>query len=235
MQPANSFGEILQRSVGLWRGHWKFFLGMAVLGWLPQVIQLVLPLTIPALSLAWGLATIVFGILLFGASIHYATIALDGEQPSAVEAVGSALGRGVSLLWTGFLFYLVLFAGILCFVIPGIIWFFNYVLSQVAVMVEGLSGQEALKRSKKLVWANRSLAANVVVGIPLLLMAAFVLLGALLAFLPSNVALPFHLGINLIAGWIGQICAISLVVLFHSLRSTLEYVPTEDSIGFSRY
>ena len=235
MQPANSFGEILHSSIGLWRAHWKFFLGMAVLGWLPQVIQLVLPLTIPALALGWGLATIALGVLLFGASIHYTTSALDGEQPSAAEAMGSALGRGVSLLWTGFLFYVVLFAGILCFVIPGIIWFFNYILSQVAVMVEGLSGQEALKRSKKLVWANRSLAANVVVGIPLLLMAAFMLLGALLAFLPANVAQPFHLGINLIAGWIGQICAISLVVLFHSLRSKLEYAPTEDSIGFSRY
>lgn len=235
MHPANSFREILHRSFGLWREHWKFFLGIAVLGWLPQMIQGALPLTIPALALGWGLTTIVFGALLFGASIHYTTSALDGEQPGAAEALGSALGRGVSMLWTGFLFYLVMFAGLLCFVIPGIIWFFNYVLSQVAVMVEGLSGQEAMKRSKKLVGANRSLAANVVVGVPVLLVGAFLALGAVLALLPPSLVQPVNLGLNLIAGWIGQICAISLVVLFHSLRSKLEYAPTEDSIGFSRY
>lgn len=39
--------------------------------------------------------------------------------------------------------------GTLCFVIPGIILGFRYALSQPAVMIEGLSGSEALARSKQ--------------------------------------------------------------------------------------
>lgn len=74
---------------------------------------------------------------------------LSGTALGPQEAYARAFERLVPLVLTFLRQLLYIVLGTLCLVIPGVVLAFRYALSQPAVMLEGLSGPEALARSKQ--------------------------------------------------------------------------------------
>ena len=85
-----------------------------------------------------------------GAMIH----AVASEYLGKPTTVGASIGRAfrvlVPLLWTSFLMFILIYLGILLCILPGVLLMFRYALSSQIVVLEGLSGSAALKRSKAL-------------------------------------------------------------------------------------
>jgi hypothetical protein len=83
------------------------------------------------------------------------------------DALKFAMTRFGPLLGTSFLTGLTIGVGFLLFCIPGIIFALNYALIAQVVVVEGLSGQPAMNRSKELVvgWRGRIFGILFLTGI----------------------------------------------------------------------
>jgi uncharacterized membrane protein len=71
----------------------------------------------------------------------------EREEIGIGESYTLSIGFFWRYLWTNLLYFLVVLGGMLLFVIPGIIWGIRYVFSPYAVIVEGVSGRDALARS----------------------------------------------------------------------------------------
>ncbi|MCH8884525.1 MAG: hypothetical protein IIA41_13640, partial [SAR324 cluster bacterium] len=77
-----------------------------------------------------------------------------GENIGAVESYKRALPKMFRLLGASFMVGLIVFLGLICLVVPGIIFFLWYMLVSVVVMLESGSATDSLKRSKELVKDN---------------------------------------------------------------------------------
>ena len=77
-----------------------------------------------------------------------------GKSIGVGEAYGRALQVILPFFGTGILFYLILVGGFILCVIPAIIFFFWFALWRQVVIIEGVSGIAALKRSKFLMTGN---------------------------------------------------------------------------------
>jgi hypothetical protein len=72
----------------------------------------------------------------------------EGQVISSWESYELSVGCFFGYLWTVILYFLIVVAGFLLMIIPGIIWAFHYVFAPYAVLVEGVSGRPALWLSK---------------------------------------------------------------------------------------
>jgi hypothetical protein len=91
------------------------------------------------------------------AVIHAVAKLYLGQPVTAVEAMKVGLRRFLPLIGTSILFSLVVMGGMILLIIPGILFAIWFGLYQHVVVLEGLVGQKALARSKKLVtpyWAT---------------------------------------------------------------------------------
>lgn len=75
---------------------------------------------------------------------------VDGKTMDLGTALKEGFHRLWGFVWTGFLTALVVGAGLLLFVIPGIIWGLRYFFAAFIYLSEGVSGVAALKRSREL-------------------------------------------------------------------------------------
>lgn len=78
-----------------------------------------------------------------------------GESITAIEALKHGLNRLFPLLGTSFLMWMAIYAGFFLCIIPGIYFAIWFGLSQHVVVLEGIAGTQALKRSKHLVHTER--------------------------------------------------------------------------------
>ena len=107
-----------------------------------------------ALFNSLNVLTIVAAILCNAAIVHGIAAAYLGKPVTTGAAVGRAFRTFFPLLWTSFLMGVAIMGGVILCVIPGIIAAFWFVLSTQVVVVEGLSGFKALKRSRALMTDN---------------------------------------------------------------------------------
>lgn len=228
-----TFGGIWSQSLSLWWRYKGFFLVVALIATIPEMLTLVTaggPMQILNLFLM---------PLTLGMVAAFTSRVLDDGTPSASAAFSRALSRYWPLLWTGVLYYLIVILGCLCFIIPGILWAFSYGLSMVAVMVEQVAGNGALNRSKQLLKADRSLAANVMVGIPVLLCLGMFVFGWVTSMAALSVSrdllVPVGLGMQFLGTWVGQSVSVAFVLLFYSLRQRQSGEDELSGVGFSRF
>ena len=74
----------------------------------------------------------------------------DEKDIGILESYSRSFSLFPRFIWTSLLYILIVVGGLILFVIPGIIWGLRYVLAPYAVIVEGISGKEALSRSRVL-------------------------------------------------------------------------------------
>jgi hypothetical protein len=106
--------------------------------------------------------------------IHAVARVYLGEPVTALDAIMHALRRFLPLIGTTILIYIAVVGGLILLIIPGILFALWFSLSQHVVMIEGLAGAAALRRSKFL--ARKHLGTMLILGFIVLLisMALFV-------------------------------------------------------------
>jgi hypothetical protein len=130
------------------------------------------------LSIAMFIANIFINAAIVGATIRLVTqLFLSPLRPLQLHTAYAAVKRRLKpLVFTIVIASIRWVLGLILFVIPGVIMFMNYSLTPPVVMMEGLKGRAALKRSKTLVrrcwrsviavlflqWAIPALATSVV-------------------------------------------------------------------------
>ena len=138
----------------------------------PQLIALNIGFVVLALLIVWPVTN--------GATIHAVAQKYLGKPASVGGALGFALRRLPSLLWTSLLATIFITLGLVLLIIPGVILLFRYFLASYVVVVEGKSGGDALKRSGQLMKGN----AGKVFVLGLLLGVIGALVGAGARFIP---------------------------------------------------
>jgi len=119
---------------------------------------------------------------LSNAAVIWAVARVYLNQPvTALGAVGHAFRRLLPLLGTTILMYLAIIIGTILCILPGILFTLWFGLSQHVVIIEGIAGVAALKRSKKLVSPN----LGTFLGLSLLLFVIFFAVGIGTAFIPQ--------------------------------------------------
>jgi uncharacterized membrane protein len=115
-----------------------------------------------------------------GAAIHALSQKYLGKPVSMGSSLGFALKRLPSLLWTSIIKTILMVLGFALLIIPGIILFFRYFVTDQVVVVEGKSGSDALKRSRTLMkgMAGKAFVLSFLLGV-----LGF-LVGAGAAFIP---------------------------------------------------
>ncbi len=173
-----SLGGVLDQAVVLTKEHFGvFFRIMAVTLLVPLIAQsMVQTVAMPQLSktptqeevqayleamgkfgpvlLILSLATIGATFIANAAMVHGIASVYLGKSLTTKEAIQRAFAVFWSLIGTSILLGLVLFAGFLLLIIPGIIFALWYSLATQIVVVEGISGAKAMKRSKELMQGN---------------------------------------------------------------------------------
>jgi hypothetical protein len=164
-------GALLRRAFAFYSEHFPPFLRVAFLMYLPLIafnaILMVTSLLSTKMIISKGAGTVIetiISLLLFfvsfvtnsviaGVTIRLVTqLYLAPQRPLQLSIAYAALKRRFrALVTTTILSGLISMLGLVLFVIPGVIFFINYSLSAPVVMMEGLSGRAALRRSKALV------------------------------------------------------------------------------------
>jgi hypothetical protein len=167
-------GGILDQAIGLTKDHfWLYFkivcvltlpfsiLSNLLIQWnmpeVPAVMQPAMAHTYVS-SIPWGLMSIVSLVSLIlvypltDAALIYAIANSYLQKPISV---GSAFRHAFRILLpvigTWILIYLAIFVGLILFIIPGIIFMYWYLLATRVVVIEGVAGTAAMKRSKLLI------------------------------------------------------------------------------------
>ncbi len=111
--------------------------------------------TFMPLVIGLGILSGLFVIPLTNAAVIHAVARLYlGEAVSAGGALRHALSRFAPLVGTTILMWLAIWGGLILCIVPGILFALWFGLSQHVVIIEEISGQKALGRSKQLVRPN---------------------------------------------------------------------------------
>lgn len=187
----------------------------------------------PAIFLFAGIGMAVIGILSMlghvlsrGALTKSVSESYLGNEISVGDAYRFVWPKFLTLVGAGILVVLVVYAGLLLLIVPGIIFGLWYSLTTTAIVVENLKAVKGMSRSKALVSGNLGKVFSIaflivliswVVSIPFTLVANFV--GAIL-FSGNMMVRTF---VNQLASVIAQILivpigAIAYILLYYDLR-----------------
>lgn len=141
-------GEFFSNSWRMYGAAWTTFL---LLGAIYTVVS-------RGLSLGTGVAPGTVSIVIRWIALILTTMALMMAAHKVSEGEPVGVGESYTLsLWlfwryvgTTILYFLMVFGGLMFFIIPGIIWGIRYVLAFYAVIIEGLDVREAFSRSAAL-------------------------------------------------------------------------------------
>ena len=174
-------------------------------------------LTLPAGTMLLQLAPvlayvlIVTGVvipLVFAATFNAVAGEYAGKPAPASESIGTALGRVVPVLWTGFIVAVLFGAGCVRLVIPGIYVLMRFWFAIPCVMLEKRSGWKALKRGSEIMEANYATAFGL--GL-LLFIAMFIGQGA-----AQKLEYP-------VLCWIGEAAVEIAVIVFGATATVVFY------------
>jgi hypothetical protein len=169
-------GEILDQAVNLTKDHFGVLIGITGILLIPfnviagliqlSVIPALPPNPTPEQTAAAGLkvlwATIPLALVavyviapLTNAALVYAISNAYLEKPISVGgSVKRAFQRILPLIWTWFITVLAIMGGFILCLVPGILAAFWFSLATQVVVIEGVAGMAAMKRSKQLMAGN---------------------------------------------------------------------------------
>jgi hypothetical protein len=198
-------GEILSASITLYLRNWRAFMGIVAVTCVPLgLLELVANDLVPE---EWSIggppptqaevtAAVMFGLLLVavsllvvplvtGAMVKAVADACIGRRPTVGGAYGYALGVIWSLLLVTLLVSLVVVAGCVLLIIPGLVFAVRLIFATNALVVEGVRGRAALRRSWELSRGNfwRIVGITLLVGILAGMWAGVFQFGAILVYL----------------------------------------------------
>jgi hypothetical protein len=139
-----------------------------------------------------------------------------GQPTTALEAISQGARRLPALWGTTILMYLAIWGGLILLIVPGILFALWFGLSQHVVVIEGIAGTSALKRSKKLVRNHLGtfLALGFVLGI-----ISFLINGGS-NFIPQPAIRV--IGISLLQALVTMLWTAAFVVFYFSCRCAEE-------------
>lgn len=129
------------------------------------------------------LATILLGVIATGFIIAFVHRIVEHGRPALLESLDMSLRRYLKLVATTITVALIVTAGLLLFVVPGIYFATIYALAPQAVIVEGAGVREALRRSKELT----SGAKLKTLALILLFGVIYLIVGELVSYMYSSV------------------------------------------------
>ena len=152
--------KVLYRSIKF-MGSWEFFSNsLRVFGanWTTFVVLSAIPTLVfsasalaPADEVLHLIGTII-GVMVWVLSIMAITMAAhktsDGQAINVWESYTLSWGLFWRFTWTSILYLLIVLGGFTLLIIPGIVWGIRYVFAPFLVIMEGISGREALSSSK---------------------------------------------------------------------------------------
>lgn len=231
------FGKVTEKAFSVLFSNARDFLILALIASLPSILMALSPSTSIVMALAF--LSYLWACILQGAVCHLAWRRIEGQPGGFVESLGFAMSRAIPLGVTYLLNIIWVMVGFLLLIIPGILWAVHMLLGTVAVIIEGRSGSDALRRSKELVYVHRSKFANVAIGLPILLcipLFACSLAGASLMSAAGSGYQIYSLVTQVLTGFFFQSFNIALVVLFLGLRERQEGIEEKsDDIGFTPF
>ncbi len=247
--PAVVVGAVLSRTMRAWWAHALAFSAMSVVAYAPMIaafgvfswsvfarLQGGAPdpaqiLKQSVVLLAGAAVTTVLSVVEMGA-VTYGTVRwLNGERAPFGQMIAVGLRRGLPVVGTGFVVWLVTVAGMLLLLVPGVMFLVAACVAVPAAVVERPGVEGALRRSFDLTRGSRwpLFAAGLAVVVVMWLLSMAVQLGAtvLVVALPP----PQALGVTLVVSQLGNalfsvLPAVAVAVCYHDLRLAKEGVDT---------
>ena len=155
---------IVQNALAFYKSRWKTFLGISLIPFvLGYAIFFLLELASAALReplennlIAWAFVILlaVPFLMIIGVWQFLATVFVIKDRQEEIGVKGAykrAWSKIKSSIWISFLSSLVIFAGFLLLIVPGIIFSVWFNFSTYVLVDEGLTGLEAMKKSKEYV------------------------------------------------------------------------------------
>jgi hypothetical protein len=222
---------LLRRALGLYRARPLVYIGLTAFVVVPvELAILVLSLAAPDPSAATtditridAAATALLVLpLSVGATTHAVAAQLAGRVPSLRESLAAVLPRASLLVGTTVVAAILSFAGLVLFVLPGLVLLVWFQFACQVVVLEGSSFWPALRRCRELVRGAFWQVVVIDLAILVVSVAGTVLVAAvtLLFTLPTDASDRSRLAIRAI----GSIPADVLVLPFSSIALTLVYV-----------
>jgi len=191
-------GEILDQAVNLTKDHFGVLIGITgillipynVIGGLIQVSMIprmppnptpeqAMAVSFAALRVSVPIALVAVYVIapITNAAVVYAISSAYLEKPISVGgSVKRAFQRLLPLIWTWILVGLAIMGGMILCVVPGILAAFWFALATQVVVIEGVAGIAAMKRSKQLMAGN--IGTFFVLGLLVGLVNAGIIFGA---------------------------------------------------------
>jgi hypothetical protein len=200
-------GDILDRGLKLLLSRFGAFVGIQFFAFLPILVVLMLGLflveTAPMLAVVFGLLAIVLALFLqpvaSGAVLKVIAEEYVDRKISAGAAMGFAMTRFGPLLLTSIMTGLVVLLGLLLLIVPGIMWFMSYAFVGQVVVLEQLSGGDAMSRSASLTSGHRWRIFGLVLLIGILQLIAHGAVNLLDHVIPRYVYEQTRLGLTAVA------------------------------------
>jgi hypothetical protein len=164
-----SLGELLDRTFFLYRRHFLLFLGIAAIPYLLVLVAIVVsslflyelpsrgsvPASVQAVAAIVGVVLLVIvGIAVFvaflysaGASVFAVSEIYGGRQPSIRGSFRLVRGKAGTIFGIMLLSGVIVIAGFLAFIIPGLYLMCRIPVATAAAMIEGLGPGDAIRKS----------------------------------------------------------------------------------------
>ncbi len=172
---ALSQGKIIRRSVKLYWENFRTFVGCSSILWVPLMVAAAFPSQKPPpYSVAYVLFAAVTVYLLSQLAYEQLILAssdrLLGREPRFVETWRRVSIRGLlEFAWTTILVGVMVTAGVLLLVIPGIIWGIRLAVSGPVAVVERKTGTAAIRRSFQISRGHGGTIFGTLFGVSLLI------------------------------------------------------------------
>jgi len=218
-----STGEILDGALGIYRARFAVLVSIAVVTQgLPTVLNAYTEVSGGVLLRPgyWFLAMVLGvlgGLLAAGSTVWVISEAYLGREASVGDALSYALSRAGSLFVAGVVKYLLVFVGIVLFIVPGIIVLCGLSVVSQIVVLEQLSGTAAVGRSWELTKGYRGKAFALGIVVLLLFYLPIFGFGIAAAAVPSLSA-PLLVTGQVLGLVIYPVVACSFTLYYYDLR-----------------
>jgi hypothetical protein len=249
LQPMG-IGEILDRSFRLMQQRFGLFFFILLI---PQGVAFLLgrglqwmltggvsgEITL-AVGLGFGvsaLLTVLVFLVIFiwaqGALIHAVSETYLGHDTSVGASYGAMRSRLGTLMGTMLLMWLLVGLGTLLFIIPGMLLFLNWLMTDKAVVLEGGRGMDAMRRSRELMktrtepgfWRGPRMKASIILSVAILIGIGIRLLfqapafALLLAFPENELLLFLQDGLGMLGEALATAYAsIAMILYYYDIR-----------------
>ncbi len=124
-------------------------------------------------------ASILVGVILYGALISLVSDIADGKNPTLGDACRVGLSRYFAVLGCMLLFVLIILLGYIALIIPGVILTVSLLFSNYLVVTDRMGIIEALKQSHQLVWGHWWRTTIILTILAFILMVVYLFVGIL--------------------------------------------------------